>query len=586
MVRLILHRRSAAIGEIPRPLPWALLALLAAATPGRALLLPEQVLVVANANAKGSQPLGKYYCLARGVLPDRLILLRTTTGPDVDREEYNADIRDPIRSYLKRNDPKGTIKCIVLVWGMPVRVLGTKMTPAQKARVAAYKTASQRLGARLAVNLKLLPRVAVSFPPPRTSTLKPLGELFEADAVANPEGPATFQSLAASFAKELKYKYQRAGKLADPRQRRTALRQLAGLRLDTYGARALLKNPPAERIPGVPDKGWLRKRIESAEFDLARLRAGRQTPETARRAVELALRVRGVIGAHRYCQERISAVATAEEDASVDSELALLWEDGAGLRKWRPNPMNWRVAASRTRPENLPKRIIMTARIDGPVARNALRIIKDSIAAEKTRLKGTFYIDAGGKYPPYDRHLEKLADLVKKRTAIPVKYDKEKALFGRGQCPDALLYVGWYSLGNYVPAFTWVRGAVGWHVASLEAQHLRAPASNEWCVKLIQNGIAATLGAVNEPFLGAFPPPEEFFALLLTGRFTVAECYWRTVPAVSWRLTLIADPLYNPFKLYPRLSVFDLPPELGGWKRTSPRKPPAPAPQLGTRPAQ
>lgn len=81
---------------------------------------------------------------------------------------------------------------------------------------------------------------------------------------------------------------------------------------------------------------------------------------------------------------------------------------------------------------------------------------------------------------------------------------------------------------------------------------------------MIQNGVAGTLGAVNEPYLGAFPLPQDFFALLLTGRFTLAECYWRTVPSVSWRLTLIADPLYNPFRLRPHLSIHVLPPQLVG----------------------
>ena len=76
---------------------------------------------------------------------------------------------------------------------------------------------------------------------------------------------------------------------------------------------------------------------------------------------------------------------------------------------------------------------------------------------------------------------------------------------------------------------------------------------------MLQNGVAATLGAVNEPYLHAFPLPEDFFALLLTGRFTLAECYWKTVPEVSWRMTLIADPLYNPFKLHPQVSIRDLP---------------------------
>jgi uncharacterized protein (TIGR03790 family) len=124
------------------------------------------------------------------------------------------------------------------------------------------------------------------------------------------------------------------------------------------------------------------------------------------------------------------------------------------------------------------------------------------------------------------------------------------------------LYVGWYSLKKYVPAFTWKQGAVGWHIASYEAMHLRDPKSDEWCGKMIQAGVAATIGAVNEPYLGAFPIPQEFFGLLMTGKFTLAECYWRTIPAASWRMTLIGDPLYNPFANDPLLSADLLPKEL------------------------
>jgi hypothetical protein len=54
----------------------------------------------------------------------------------------------------------------------------------------------------------------------------------------------------------------------------------------------------------------------------------------------------------------------------------------------------------------------------------------------------------------------------------------------------------------------------------------------------------------------------------MTGDFTVADCYWRTVPHVSWRMTLIADPLYNPFKHKPQYSTWDLPAPLVGRKPT------------------
>ena len=76
---------------------------------------------------------------------------------------------------------------------------------------------------------------------------------------------------------------------------------------------------------------------------------------------------------------------------------------------------------------------------------------------------------------------------------------------------------------------------------------------------MIQNGVVATVAGVDEPYLGAFPLPEEFFPLLMTGKYTLAECYWRTTPMSSWRLTLIGNPLYNPYHANPPLRLSDLP---------------------------
>jgi uncharacterized protein (TIGR03790 family) len=64
---------------------------------------------------------------------------------------------------------------------------------------------------------------------------------------------------------------------------------------------------------------------------------------------------------------------------------------------------------------------------------------------------------------------------------------------------------------------------------------------------MLRDGITATIGAVAEPYLGAFPPPQEFFRQLLRGQ-TLAQAYYRTKPYNSWQMLLIGDPLYAPFK--------------------------------------
>jgi len=88
-----------------------------------------------------------------------------------------------------------------------------------------------------------------------------------------------------------------------------------------------------------------------------------------------------------------------------------------------------------------------------------------------------------------------------------------------------MLYCGWYSLRKYVDAFVFVRGAVGFHIASFEAISIREPLEKGWVKNLLQDGVAATLGPVAEPFLQSFPKPTHFFGLLLTGQFTLAECF-------------------------------------------------------------
>jgi len=64
---------------------------------------------------------------------------------------------------------------------------------------------------------------------------------------------------------------------------------------------------------------------------------------------------------------------------------------------------------------------------------------------------------------------------------------------------------------------------------------------------MIEEGIAATIGPVAEPYVSAFPIPEIFFNYLVDGYLCLAECYLVSLPYLSWRMVLIGDPLYRPF---------------------------------------
>jgi uncharacterized protein (TIGR03790 family) len=533
----------------------------------------DQVLVVVNANAEGSVELGKYYCLARSVPEGRTVTLKTAAGYHVSRAAYDKEIAAPLREFLVANKLQDKIACIVLMYGVPVRVQGREPIAQANDVATLCRGLSQKADGRFAIDLAMLKTVTLSYPQPKSEGLEPLSALFEPPPADAGDKAQSLGAARGGAEEEFKKRLRLASALTDAGKRQIALRQLAALRRDTHGLAGLLAElDQYAKVSGVPSREELSSQVQALEKELAGLQNA-QTPEDVRKAADLQLRLHGAIGMWGYCQGQLAQATTDDEDAAVDSELSLLWEENpASLHGFRPNALNWRFLYAGQKAPNLPAKMVMACRIDGPSAKDALRIVKDSVFVENDKekgLTGKFYIDSGWPQQPgpgyaeCDRLLLNLAEIIKRTTTIPVVLDTSPAVFAEGACPDAALYVGWYSLRKYVPAFTWARGAVGWHIASFEAEDLRNPKSDTWCVKMIQNGVTATLGPVNEPYLAAFPLPHEFFGLLLTGKYTAAECYWRTVPFTSWRMSFIADPLYNPFKLHPQLDPSKLPPE---WK--------------------
>lgn len=115
-------------------------------------------------------------------------------------------------------------------------------------------------------------------------------------------------------------------------------------------------------------------------------------------------------------------------------------------------------------------------------------------------------------------------------------------------CRCASLYIGWYKLRAYDAVFSFNPGSIGYHRASAEALSVHDPAERGWCKNALEHEVTATLGSVGEPYLDAFPEPERFTTLLLTGKYALAEVYYLTSRYVSWRTVLFGDPLYNPMR--------------------------------------
>lgn len=249
-----------------------------------------------------------------------------------------------------------------------------------------------------------------------------------------------------------------------------------------------------------------------------------------------------------------------DTSAAVDSELALLLSSEYPLASAIPNP---EFIHQRGKINNPPK-VLMVSRLDAPTPVIAEGLIRTAIEVEKSGLSGKFYLDARGitkddDYGMVDKDIRKTAQLMK-RSSMPVVLDNQPGLFKAGEAPSAALYCGWYSLAKYRDAFQWAKGAVGYHIASAEARSLHDKKAKYWVKSMLERGVIGTLGPVGEPYLRAFPLPSIFFQLLMSGQYTLAEVFAMSNPFLSWRMILIGDPLYNPFKAKPAYPLINPPP--------------------------
>jgi uncharacterized protein (TIGR03790 family) len=258
---------------------------------------------------------------------------------------------------------------------------------------------------------------------------------------------------------------------------------------------------------------------------------------------------------------------TTSTGAAFDSELAMVRWPAYPHKGFWPNPLNYRGNYTG------PNRTLMVMRLDAPSPDVVRTMITTSIDVENKGLTGQVVVDSRGikleqekpgetGFALYDQYLRDLAETVSDHTQLKVLLDEKPEVLPAGSADHVALYCGWYSLRNYIPCCKFNPGAVGYHIASYELISLRQPGESGWVHGLLLNGCVGTLGAVAEPYLGTFPRPDEFFPLLMTGKLTLAEVYWRTTPTVSWMQCCIGDPLYTPYKTNPAINELDLPVQL------------------------
>jgi uncharacterized protein (TIGR03790 family) len=518
-------------------------------------LEPDQIALIVNANSPAGRELAEFYARKRGIPAGRIIALDLPfPNEEMPFGQYDDRVVPKVRSFLRDNGLRDKVTCLVTFYGVPLRVGRRPAGPPENEQVKIIQREVERVRTRLVAEVTRAEALAKELSP----------------AFAPGQGNEAAQ-LARRASEALSAAARAAAALPAGPKRDAAVSTLASLLETLLGQAETVQKLASPELAGLapprPPEELARSR-ELAANSMQEFRALQAQPQSPRNDESMRSIIRDHFGLFRYVELLNGQYATYESketESSFDSELALLWWDKYPRYRWQMNALNYKIQSV---PPGTPP-TLMVVRLDGPSDQSVDRIILSSIKVETEGLKGQVALDgrgnkAGDGYGKYDQSIRDLAALLKDRTKLTVTFDDRETLFqpGPGAPKDVALYCGWYSLRNYVPAFTFSEGAVGFHVASSELVGLHAADERGWVRGLISDGVVGTLGPVAEPYLQAFPPADEFFPLLMTGELTLAEVYWKTTPMTSWMNACIGDPLYRPYKSNPPLKKEDLPERL------------------------
>lgn len=516
-------------------------------------LEPDQIALIVNRNVPASVKLAEYYARVRQIPDHRIIALNLPAGEEIPFEKYEREVVPAVQAFLRDGGLENKVTCLVTFYGVPIRIGGKTNTPAEKEELAKLQEELKKIRSQMEATIAAGEKLAAANDPSFQA-----GQGTELPRLAQ-RADAALKSIGVQLAK-----------IQDPRQRGQITGPLLRF-MESIGGPAELADKFADAEIASPSQSqeekqkWitLRDRVIKSREELMTLRYQRFDPQARARMREAAMQTLGLFGYAKILDAQIGYFNADDSVAALDSELALLWWGYYSRERWQLNALHYRAT-----PQEAPPTLMVT-RLDGPQEGTARDIIVASLKAEKEGLKGRVALDSRGisatekgkdsAFGPFDQSIRDLAEIVRSRTKLPLTTDDAGNVFPAGSVKDVAIYCGWYSVRKYVPAFTFNPGAVGYHVASFEMLSLRGEKEKGWVAGLLNDGIAATVGPVAEPYLQSFPKPDEFFPLLFTGKLTLAEVYWKTTPMTSWMLGIIGDPLYNPYKANPAISVDDLP---------------------------
>ena len=511
-------------------------------------LTADHVAILANRHSPDSLAVARHYAERRGIPAEHILELDLPTHETMSRNAYEERLVGPVRAMLEAKGLAATVRVLITTYGVPLRI------------DAPQPNESERRWIKDAAERQRFARGYLAQIPEWAAQVAPAPPLE--DPSSPPSKPKVLEGDGALFEQVNRAIGAAIGRLkqADSRAARGMIeqwnQQLARIIVQAGGTAALIRNIESADPQTRANVLKLREQVLSAQ---TAIRALTEVPSDTNRkqAYQLTDRVFGLEGILRLATAETETYNYKDGDASLDSELTLLWwdRDQYPVAGRFPNPLFY-GNGSISDPSSSRLPVIIVSRLDAPSPQLAKNLVDQAIETEQRGLTGNAYIDSRGLQPDgtvgygyYDQGLRDLADLLRTHSIYPVVLeDTERRFSRRGDAPEVAIYAGWYKLRSYEDAFTFNPGAIGYHIASGEAVSIHDPTEAGWCKNALERGITVTLGPTGEPYVDAFPLPNEFFALLLTGRYALAEAYALTIRHISWRMVLFGDPLYNPWR--------------------------------------
>jgi uncharacterized protein (TIGR03790 family) len=238
--------------------------------------------------------------------------------------------------------------------------------------------------------------------------------------------------------------------------------------------------------------------------------------------------------------------------AAVDSELSLLLQDPYDITG--PTRNAYYNHYFRREAGEFGSRLICAVRLDGPNVERIKQMIGEAIAVERYGFLGRGYFDprqrATGDYCAGDAWIMDAFGEFRNQGFDSVLDRESKLFLAYNPIEHAAIYMGWYTeqvegaLGR--SDFKFMPGALAYHLHSASAKTVRSK-DKFWVGPLLAKGAAFTFGAVYEPYLSYTVNLDVLAKRLRTG-FTYAESVYMAMPALSWQMTVVGDPLVRPFR--------------------------------------